>query len=175
MERGARLLPPLGQSGRPLVLRIAGRSDPDLERSSDALCTALQLTNFWQDLERDWRNGRLYLPLDDIEHERAPFDDLDERRMTATWQRVLSRASARTRDLFAAGRGVCDGVDGRLRLELRATWLGGMRILDRLEHSGFDVFRRRPSLGLGDMPGLLWRTFAWREAPGSTENSVASR
>ena len=47
-----------------LVLRIAGYDDPALDRSSDALCTALQLTNFWQDLDRDWRKGRLYVPLD---------------------------------------------------------------------------------------------------------------
>ena len=158
-----------------LVLRIAGRNDPDLDRSSDALCTALQLTNFWQDLERDWRNGRLYLPIDDVDHEHASFDDLDERRMTGPWQRVLGRASARTRDLFAAGRGVCDGVDGRLRLELRATWLGGTRILDRLERCGFDVFRGRPTLGVGDVPGLVWRTVVWRTERGSAESRVASR
>ena len=46
------------------MLRIAGYDDARLDRSSDALCTALQLTNFWQDLDRDWRNGRLYVPLD---------------------------------------------------------------------------------------------------------------
>src|SRR5262249_61726921 len=45
-----------------LVLRVAGYRDADLDRSSDAFCTALQLTNFWQDLGRDWRAGRLYVP-----------------------------------------------------------------------------------------------------------------
>ena len=47
-----------------LVLRIAGYRDEALDRSSDALCTALQLTNFWQDFGRDWRAGRLYVPRD---------------------------------------------------------------------------------------------------------------
>ena len=47
-----------------LVLRIAGYRDDALDRSSDALCTALQLTNFWQDFGRDWRAGRLYVPRD---------------------------------------------------------------------------------------------------------------
>ena len=59
--------------------------------------------------------------------------------MTPEWQRALATAAARTRLLFDEGRSVCDGVDGRLRYELRATWLGGMRILDRLERSRFDV------------------------------------
>src|SRR5205823_11082021 len=47
-----------------LVLRIAGHRDEALDRSSDALCTALQLANFWQDFGRDWRSGRLYVPRD---------------------------------------------------------------------------------------------------------------
>src|SRR5439155_20759190 len=47
-----------------LVLRIAGYRDEALDRSSDGLCTALQLTNFWQDLGRDWSRGRLYVPLE---------------------------------------------------------------------------------------------------------------
>ena len=62
--------------------------------------------------------------------------------------------AARTRALFDEGRAVCDGLAGRLRYELRFTWLGGTRILDRLEHAGFDVFTARPALGAADIPGL---------------------
>ena len=53
-----------------------------LDRSSDALCTALQLTNFWQDLDRDWQKGRLYVPLDDVDAAARAPQDLDDRRMT---------------------------------------------------------------------------------------------
>ena len=116
-----------------LVLRIGGMDDPALDRSSDALCTALQLTNFWQDLDRDWQNGRLYVPLDDVAAEGARTSDLDDRRMTEPWQRVLRRVAGRTQLAFVAGRDVCDGVRGRLRYELRCTWLGGVRILERLD------------------------------------------
>jgi phytoene synthase len=144
-----------------LVLRIAGHRDPRLDRSSDALCTALQLTNFWQDFARDWQNGRLYLPLDDVQTERAPFQDLDQHRLTDPWRRLLRGAAARTRELFAAGRDVCDGVGGRLRHELRITWLGGTRILDRLERIDYDVFVSRPTLGMSDAPSLLWRALVW--------------
>jgi phytoene synthase len=144
-----------------LVLRIAGRRDAQLDRSSDALCTALQLTNFWQDLERDWQVGRLYVPLEDVRAENAQFRDLDEGRLTDAWRRVMSTVAARTRELFEAGREVCDGVEGRLRHELRVTWLGGRQILDRLEQRGYDVFTARPTLGVADAPSLLWRTLAW--------------
>jgi phytoene synthase len=147
-----------------LVLRIAGYNDARLDLSSDALCTALQLTNFWQDLDRDWQKGRLYVPLEDVEAEHARLQDLDDRRMTDEWQRVLTRVSARTRVSFDGGRVVCDGVTGRLRHELRFTWLGGMRMLDRLERIDYDVFMRRPTLGLADMPALVLRALVWKGA-----------
>jgi hydroxysqualene synthase len=144
-----------------LVLRVAGYDDPRLDRQSDAICTALQLTNFWQDLERDYAKGRVYVPRDISGHTDAREADLAERRLTPAWRGALADAAARTRALFAAGRPLCDAVRGRLRWELRATWLGGTRILERLEAAGFDVFNHRPSLSMGDAPLLLWRMATW--------------
>jgi len=144
-----------------LVLRVAGHADERLDGASDAVCTALQLANFWQDLERDWQKGRLYVPRDDCERAGAREADLAARTMSPAWRSVLSELVGRTRRLFAEGRAVCDGVTGRLRYELRLTWLGGMRILDRLEQGGFDVFTARPTLGVSDLPSLLWGAAAW--------------
>ena len=123
------------------MLRIAGYDDPALDRSSDALCTALQLTNFWQDLERDWQKGRVYLPQAELAAAGADLRDLGRRRISPEWRVALTRAAAETRALFLQGRPLADAVTGRLRWELRATWLGGMRILERLEAAGFDVFK----------------------------------
>jgi squalene synthase HpnC len=144
-----------------LVLRIAGYRDRQLDEWSDAVCTALQLANFWQDLEIDWRKGRLYVPLSMVQASNADLRDLGRRRMSPEWQRALADVTARTRALFDFGRPVADGVRGRLRWELRATWLGGMRILDRLERERFDVFRRRPKLGMSDMAAITWHTLRW--------------
>jgi phytoene synthase len=145
-----------------LVLRVAGYDDPRLDRASDAVCTALQLTNFWQDLARDWAIGRVYVPLDDRRGAGASEDDLEAGRMTPEWQRVMTLMAGRTRQLFTDGRAVCDGVHGRLRWELRLTWLGGNRVLDKLEQVGFDVFHRRPTLGASDVPSLVGRALFWR-------------
>jgi phytoene synthase len=145
-----------------LVLRVAGYDDPRLDAASDAVCTALQLTNFWQDLERDWEIGRLYVPAADREAAGATERDLAERRLTPEWRSALSTVTRRTRELFAAGRPVCDGVRGRLRWELRVTWLGGSRILDKLEASRFDVFRHRPTIGLADGPPIAFGALLWR-------------
>ncbi len=145
-----------------LVLRVAGYHDAALDEASDATCTALQLTNFWQDLERDWAIGRLYVPQDDLARANAREADLDSKVMTPEWRAVMTVMVQRTRELFARGRGVCDGVTGRLRWELRATWLGGTRILDKLERVDFDVFHQRPTLRKSDIPGLLRDALLWR-------------
>src|SRR6185295_2089659 len=132
------------------------------DAQSDAICTALQLTNFWQDVERDWEKGRLYVPLALMRSSRATELDLAARRMTPPWQAALGDAARRTRELFGIGRPLPNAVRGRLRWELRATWLGGVRILDRLERSGYDVFRERPALGARDIPPIAWRSLRWR-------------
>src|SRR3954454_3902019 len=73
-----------------LVLRIAGYRDAALDRSSDALCTALQLTNFWQDFSVDWRRGRLYVPLMERDAAGAADADLDAARVTPAWRAALA-------------------------------------------------------------------------------------
>ena len=148
-----------------LVLRVAGYDDPALDAQSDAVCTALQLTNFWQDLAIDWERGRSYVPLEDRDRAGARDSDLDARRMTPEWQSALRAVARRTRDLFDAGRGVCDGVGGRLRWELRLTWAGGRRILHKTEAAGFDVFNDRPTLTPRDAPALLWEAIRWKRRP----------
>jgi phytoene synthase len=147
-----------------LVLRIAGYRDDALDRSSDALCTALQLTNFWQDFGRDWQAGRLYVPGDVQRAAGADESQLAGGIMTGPWARALEQCIVVTRERFAEGRAVCDGVRGRLRAELRVTWLGGTRILERVERGRFVLVDRRPTLRLADVPLLTWRALAWKPA-----------
>ena len=147
-----------------LVLRVSGYRDARCDALSDAVCTALQLTNFWQDIERDWQKGRVYVPEAFLRVAGADESDLDQRRITPPWRAALSDAARRTRDLFSIGRPIADAVGGRLRYELRATWLGGVRILDRLEAVGFDVFHHRPTLGWGDAIPIAWNVMSWRRS-----------
>jgi squalene synthase HpnC len=132
-----------------LVLRIAGHRDPRLDAWSDAVCTALQLTNFWQDMAADAERGRVYLP-EEEDASRGP--------------RALGSALERTRALFEQGRPLCDALRGRLRLELRATWLGGVRILDKVAQSASDRTRSRPRLGAADLPWFAARLLLWPRA-----------
>jgi len=133
-----------------LVLGVARPEADGLDEArsakSDSLCTALQLVNFWQDVERDRAKGRDYLP-------KGLADQFGSN--------ARAEAGRRTRALFDDGRGVADAVKGRLALELRATWLGGMRILERLEAVNFDT-ARRPALGPADFALIGCRMLAWR-------------
>jgi hydroxysqualene synthase len=152
-----------------LVLRVNGYRDHHLDACSDAVCTALQLTNFWQDLELDLKKDRLYVPVAEMRAAGANIEDLRRFRLTPEWRRAMEAAGARTRALFEAGRPVADGVRGRLRWELRATWLGGMRILDQLAAAGYDVFTVRPTLGAFDAVVIAGRALTWR--PRATTSS----
>jgi squalene synthase HpnC len=147
-----------------LVLRIGGYHDAAMDGSSDALCTALQLTNFWQDFGRDWRAGRLYVPAEEIRNAGASERDLEAGYLTPAWSEVLARCVQQTRECFRAGRAVCDGVHGRLRFELRMTWLGGRRVLDRVERQRASLLTDRPALGAADVPALLWQSARWTRA-----------
>jgi phytoene synthase len=146
-----------------LVLRIAGYRSDALDESSDALCTALQLANFWQDFGRDYRAGRIYVPRDVQDASGASEQDLALDRMTPAWRRALETCAAITREQFERGRAVCDGVSGRLRLELRFTWLGGRRILERADREP-DLLHHRPTLGAADLSALLWNALRWPPA-----------
>jgi phytoene synthase len=147
-----------------LVLRIAGYRADAIDRSSDALCTALQLTNFWQDFGPDWRAGRLYVPRDLQHASGASEADLAAGTLSGAWADALEQCVAVTRARFDQGRAVCDAVGGRLRFELRLTWLGGRRVLDRVEQSRRDLLHRRPALGSRDVAALLWQAARWRGA-----------
>ncbi len=144
-----------------LVLNVAGHRDGRLDPLSDALCTALQLTNFWQDFGRDWRGGRLYMPREVHEACGASEADLAEGRMTPAWGRAVAACVETTRQFFDRSRGIRDQIRGRLGLELRLTWLGGRRILDRVERARMDLLHSRPRLGAADLPPLLWRALVW--------------
>jgi squalene synthase HpnC len=143
-----------------LVLRICGYCDDRMDAWSDDICTALQLTNFWQDMEIDYARGRVYLPQEELHAHGAGDHDLRPGNISPARQAAIAAAVARTRGLFHAGRPLCDAVRGRLRYELRATWLGGMRILDRVAavaHRGAN----RPELGIADLPWFTWKLLAW--------------
>jgi squalene synthase HpnC len=154
-----------------LVLRLAGVRRDDADAWSDAVCTALQLTNFWQDLAIDWSRGRLYVPREVWSAKGAALDDLNRAEWTGAWVDTLTECGRRTDRLFTTGRPVCDVLSGRLRYQLRATWLGGMRILRKLQQVEFDVLRHRPRLTRADALVIALEALTWPATPRSITRS----
>ena len=144
-----------------LLLAMYGVDDPQALAESDAVCTALQLANFWQDVAIDWRKGtRLYLPLEDLERFGVPLAQIANGVCDARFARLMAFETARTRTLFAAGRPLTRRLPWRLGLELAAVIAGGSRILERIDAVHGDVFTRRPVLRKRDWALLALRMLA---------------
>jgi len=129
-----------------LLLHLYDRVDPDNLRYADAICTGLQLANFWQDVAVDWAKGRVYLPADDMLRFGVSERDIAEHRCDVRWQRLMGFQVARTRALLTSGRPLTTKLPWRLRLELKLVLAGGMRILDGIDAVHGDVFGHRPVL-----------------------------
>jgi squalene synthase HpnC len=151
-----------------LLLHLYGVDDaPSLERS-DAICSALQLINFWQDPSVDLPRERHYLPLADCaacglgpeDFER--FRPLGSDAPPAAALTLVARQVAWARELMREGAPLVHRLPGRAGWELRLVVQGGLRILDKIEAQGFDSFSRRPTIGGGDAPRLAWRALWMR-------------
>lgn len=161
-----------------LTLELFNYRDAGLFRLSDFICTALQLTNFWQDVAIDLARDRVYLPLDDLAAfglDLAAIREFAASKLPITdirWHRLMAFEVERTANLFEQGRPLPERVGRELRRQLRLTWLGGTTILGKIEAAGFDMFHRRPSLHLWDFARLYLRS--WRRPSWQTKVSWAN-
>ncbi|MFC4277881.1 squalene synthase HpnC [Achromobacter aloeverae] len=154
----ARSANPVGR----LMLHLYGVTDADALRQSDAICTGLQLVNFWQDVRIDWRKDRVYLPQDALRRHGVSEEDLAACRLTPQWRALLGEQVARARALLHSGAPLTRRLPGRIGLELRLVVHGGLRILERIEQARYDVFMNRPELGGRDWCVMLWRALSGR-------------
>jgi squalene synthase HpnC len=140
-----------------LLLHLFKRTSETELRQSDAICTALQQINFWQDAAVDYDRGRIYLPQDEMAAHDVAEAHLAERRCDDAWRALMAFVVRRSRELMLRGAPLGRALPGRVGLEIRATVQGGLRILDKIEQARYDVFRRRPVLRWHDWPALLAR------------------
>ncbi|MFN0000937.1 MAG: squalene synthase HpnC [Burkholderiaceae bacterium] len=140
-----------------LLLHLYRVSDPQLLQRSDAICTALQLINFWQDLGQDIARGRHYLPQDACRDFGVDLQDLLALRQTPAITLLLADCAERARQRMLAGAALVHRIPGRAGWELRLVVQGGLRILDKIQGKRFDTLLQRPRLRWWDTPLLLWR------------------
>jgi len=144
-----------------IVLALFGYRDPERQARSDEICTALQLTNFWQDVAGDLDRGRVYLPEEDLDRFPGSREALAGRVPNEGFRRLLGFEIARTRALFRSGLVLAGLVNGRLAREVRLFAGGGLALLARIEAVDHDVFARRPTLTRADLARLVLRGL-WR-------------
>ena len=129
-----------------LFLYLFGYRDAGRQGLADCTCTALQLTNFWQDVRRDYQMGRIYLPGEDMDRFGVSEAQIAARRCDQNFRELMRFQVARTRRLFARGADLPARVKGAARLDIRLFTLGGLHILDAIERLDYDVLATRPTL-----------------------------
>jgi hydroxysqualene synthase len=129
-----------------LVLALHEIEDTEAQRESDAVCTALQLTNFWQDLGSDLARGRLFLPLEDLRRFGIERGEIARPAQRPYLTRLLVHECRATNELYERGRRIVRRVPFALSIQLRLTIAGGRAVLRQVERSGWRVLKRRPTL-----------------------------
>lgn len=129
-----------------LMLHLYEEATPVNLAYSDAICTALQLINFWQDMTKDYAIGRIYLPLDEMAQFGVTENHIAQQICDDTWRALMKFQVDRVRSLMMQGAPLGSILTGRIGLEMRMIIAGGLRILDKLEANDFDMFRKRPVL-----------------------------
>lgn len=130
-----------------LVLYLGGYSDSERQELSDLICTALQLTNHWQDINWDFKQlKRIYIPLDDMEKFQYSESDLALRICDKRFSELMRMEIKRTQNLFEDGLPLCSMLDGVLGAEVELFVRSGQEILRRIELVHYDIFRCRPTL-----------------------------
>ncbi|HWT70732.1 MAG TPA: squalene synthase HpnC [Oxalicibacterium sp.] len=146
-----------------LMLQLYGEGDDaDKLRMSDAICSALQLINFWQDVAIDWQKQRIYLPLADLAQFHVGERHIEGEIADANWQALMAFEIGRARAMMLEGAPLALQLPGRIGWELRLVVQGGLRILECIANANYDVFRHRPKLSKRDYLRLLWRAARMR-------------
>ncbi|MDD5299966.1 MAG: squalene synthase HpnC [Gallionella sp.] len=145
-----------------LLLHLYGEATPVNIAYSDAICTSLQLINFWQDVAKDYAIGRIYLPLDELAQYGVSEAQIAQGICDDAWRRLMQFQVDRARAMMLSGAPLGSILTGRIGLEMRMIIAGGLRILDKLENADHDMFRNRPVLRPFDWVIMLAKSAPFR-------------
>jgi squalene synthase HpnC len=140
-----------------LLLHLFGAAGEANLRHSDAICSSLQLINFWQDVEVDWRKRRIYLPQDEMRRFGVTERQIASGDASGPWPALMRFQVERARALINSGAPLGRALPGRVGLEIRTIVQGGLRILEKIDKAEGDVYHHRPVLRAYDWPWLLFR------------------
>ena len=138
-----------------IMLELFGVNDEKAFEYSDSICTALQLTNFYQDVSIDYRKNRIYLPFDEMQKFGVIEKIFDEKQNNANFKKLMEFQIDRAYDMFAEGRKLFGYLPKSLLPQIKMTILGGEMILQKIVKMDFDVLHSRPHLTKMNYLGIL--------------------
>jgi squalene synthase HpnC len=141
-----------------LLLALYRIDGPAALAESDAICTGLQLTNFWQDVAIDWTKGRVYLPQSELARFRLSDAVVADAGRHPDWPALMKAQTALARQMLESGAPLARRLPGRIGWELRLVIQGGLRILELVDRVDGDVFSRRPHLRPPDWLSMASRS-----------------
>ena len=155
-----------------LLLHLYGIDERTALRQSDAICTALQLINFWQDLSVDLARGRHYVPATDATRHGVTPAELDARRDSIAARALVRDLCAWAQELMHEGLPLVHRIPGRAGWELRWVVQGGLRILEKIARMDHATLRERPTLNAADAGPVAWRVLHMRRSRGPLESAA---
>lgn len=138
-----------------LILELNGIYDENIHLLSDHICTALQLTNFYQDVSVDLKKDRIYLPTDELQNYNLTEEKLFQKNHSDNYRELLKFQVDRTDDLFINGKEILNHLSGRLKIQIKWTILGGQTILSKIRKLDYDTLNYRPTLSKSEYLQLM--------------------
>jgi squalene synthase HpnC len=142
-----------------LILELHDIRNEEAFSYSDDICTALQLTNFYQDTAIDFGKGRIYYPLEEMEKFKVVEKMFRLNENNSNLRELVKFSTSRTKELFNRGKNLLHYLDGCLKMEIKWTILGGEKILGKIEENNFDVIQQRPIITKIDFIWLIIKSF----------------
>jgi len=140
-----------------IILELFNCSNEKNNEYSDLICTALQLTNFYQDIAVDFNKGRIYIPIKEMKAHGVNENLFEVKENNVNFNKLLGSQITRTRFLFEEGKKLIGVLPLKLRYQIKLTILSGMEILSKIEKVNFDIFRNRPKLSKFDFIKLTFK------------------
>lgn len=138
-----------------IVLELFDIRDEEAFKYSDAICTALQLANFYQDVSIDIKKDRIYIPIDEMEKFGVKLNQFELKQNNTKFEQLLKYQVDRTKDYFSLGRNLFPRLPGKLEKQIKATVFGGEKILEKIEKINYDILNHRPKLSKIDYFNIL--------------------
>jgi len=142
-----------------LILELFNIRSEEAFNYSDKICTALQLTNFYQDIEIDYQKGRIYFPQDELQRFEVTENMFAMKENNVNLKKLLRHNIERTQKMFDEGKNLLKFLNGRLKFEIKWTILGGGKILQKIKEKDYNIFNARPKLTKRDFGALFIKSF----------------